>query len=259
MKRFHALIGFVLLCAALFFLPPPFVQSVKNVYFQITKPFHSALRGGADGALWVFRVPQLARENKLLKIKLDNFKRLSFEKEELEIENARLRALLGYKTRLSTSVKKAIPCQVIGRSPGGWRETILLDRGREEGLKLDMPVISYAGLLGKITEVSPHTAKVKLVTHPRFRMGALIQRTRHTGVVYGTASGECRMKYISLDADVKVGDIVETGGFSAQFPKGLLIGSIEAVWKEPGQIYRSASIRLAADFDRLEEVLCVVP
>ena len=201
----------------------------------------------------------ILEENRLLRFKLENYGRLSFEHRELELENARLQSLLEFKKRLSTSVKKAIPCQVIGRSPAGWRESIIVDRGSEDGVKLDMPVTTYAGLLGRVTETTHHTAKVKLITHPRFRVGALIQRTRHTGVVHGTAEGECRMKYISMDADVQVGDVVETAGFSENFPKGLLIGTIDAVWKEPGQLYRVASIKLAADLDRLEEVLCVVP
>jgi len=201
MKRFRPILGIAIVSIALFFAPPSIVASVKSAYFTVMTPVHALFRAGADSALWVLHIPKLSDENELLKTKIDNFSRLAFEREELEIENQRLRALLGFKTRLSTSVRKAVPAQVIGRSPSGWRETIILDRGKRAGLLLDMPVITYAGLLGKISEVSPISSKVRLVTHPRFRMGALIQRTRHTGVVFGTSDGECRMKYISLDAD----------------------------------------------------------
>jgi len=100
-----------------------------------------------------------------------------------------------------------------------------------------MPVMTPAGLLGKIVEVSPSTAKVKLITHPQFRVGALIQKTRHTGVVYGTVSGECRMKYLATDADIRPGDVVLTAGLSETFTKGLLIGEITDVWKEPGKVF----------------------
>lgn len=259
MKRTIGFIGLGLLVASIFFLPPPAAQHARNAFFSAASPFWALFQGAADRVFFISRLHTLDDENALLKTRMENFKRLAFEHNELKLENDRLRELLNFKRLAASGVKKAIPCQVVGRSPAGWREAILLDRGSEEGIQVDMPVMTYSGLLGRVAETSAHAAKVKLITHPRFRIGALIQRTRHTGVVYGTADGECRMKYIALDADVKQGDIVETAGFSERFPKSLLIGTIDAVWREPGQLYRVASIRLAADIDRLEEVLCVIP
>ena len=259
MKRGIVVIGLVFGFACVLAVPVSLFSPLREGYFFAARPFLKAASGAGRTAVAFFRFGAVAQENRLLRTKLDNFKRLSFERKELELENARLRDLLDFKSRFTTSLRKAVPSQVIGRSPAGWRETIVIDRGRADGIQLNMPVVTYAGLLGRVSEVAHHTAKVKLVTHPRFRVGALIQRTRHTGVVYGTAEGECRMKYLAMDADVQIGDVVETAGFSEYFPKGLMIGRIDAVWKEPGQLYRAASIRLAADIDRLEEVLCVVP
>jgi len=259
MKRGIVFVGFVAGLALVLAIPAALFSPIRDVYFTVSRPVLAAASGFGHTAAAFFNFGGVLEENRLLRSKLDNFRRLSFEHKELELENTRLRTLLDFRGRLATSLKKAIPCQVIGRSPAGWRESIIIDRGREDGIQLDMPVTTYSGLLGRVSEMTPHTAMVKLVTHPRFRIGALIQRTRHTGVVYGTAEGECRIKYLSMDADVQLGDVVETAGFSETLPKGLLIGTIDAVWKEPGQLYRVASIRLAADVDRLEEVLCVVP
>lgn len=259
MKRGIVVVGILLGLGLIFAVPRALTTPVRDAYFWVARPVLGVVSSAGRTVAALFRFGAVLEENRLLHAKLDNFRRLSFEHKELEIENARLRSLFDFRGRLAASLKKAIPCQVIGRSPAGWRESVVIDRGREEGIKVDMPVMTYAGLLGRVVEVTPHTSKVKLVTHPRFRIGALIQRTRHTGVVYGTAEGECRIKYLSMDADVELGDTVETAGFSEFFPKGLFIGTIDAVWKEPGQLYRVASIKLAADVDRLEEVLCVVP
>lgn len=249
---FACLLVLILFVAARLFIP------VKDFAFLLTKPIMSFVSGVSKNTVSILNVGELVEENEDLRSRLENFNRLSFERGELELENERLRALLGFKTRLAQGLRKAIACQVIGRSPAGWRDTLIIDKGSAEGLEVGMAVVSYTGLIGRVGEVTTNTSKVRLMSHPRLRVGALLQRTRHTGVVYGTVSGECRMKYISMHADVQEGDVVETAGLSADFPKGLLIGSIERVWKEPGQIYRVASVKLAADIDRLEEVLCVV-
>jgi len=176
---------------------------------------------------------------------------------ELRSENDRLRKLLSLRSRQESVFKKVTASEVIGRSVGGWRDTLIINKGKRDGIKRDMPVVASEGLLGKIVEVTYSTSKVKLLTHPRIRVGALIQRSRQMGVIYGTADGECRMKYIAMDADVRSGDKVLTAPFSRLFPKGILIGEIHQVWKEPGQLYMIASIKLAQDIHRVEEVLIV--
>jgi rod shape-determining protein MreC len=259
MNRIVWLIVFAFLLILALIIPSRLFNPVKNLYFLATKPLLGVTGGFAGNSVNVFNAGGLVAENRKLRNKLDHLERLRFERVELENENARLRSLLDFKTRLAQGLRKAIASQVIGRSPAGWRDTIVINKGLADGVQPGMPVVTYSGLLGRVGESLATTAKVRLITHPRFRVGALIQRTRHTGVVYGTVDGESRMKYLSMDADVQVGDLVETAGYSEEFPKGLLIGTIDRVWKEPGQIYRVASIKLAADIDRIEEVLCVVP
>jgi len=83
------------------------------------------------------------------------------------------------------------------------------------------------------------------------------QRTRQHGILYGTASGECRVKYLSVDAEIKAGDVVETAGLEGFFPKGVMVGSVKRAWKEPGQIYQVAEILPAADLGRLEEAAII--
>jgi rod shape-determining protein MreC len=146
---------------------------------------------------------------------------------------------------------------VIARSPSVWNRVFFIDKGSAHGVRVGLPALSGASLVGKITEAGPGAAKVALVTDPLFRIGAIVQRTRDQGVLYGTPSGECRLKYLPLDSDVREGDLVETAGSGNGFPKAIPIGAIERIWKEPGQVYRVARVKPAADLSRIEEVLCV--
>jgi rod shape-determining protein MreC len=176
---------------------------------------------------------------------------------EALLENDRLNRLLEMR-RILPVTSKAVYSRVIARSPAAWNRVFLIDKGAQQGIRVNMPVLSDTSLIGKIIETGPHVSKALLVTDPNSRVGALIQRTRDQGILYGTFSGECRMKYLSLDAKLEPGDLVESAGYGGFFPKGLLIGKIERVWKEPGQIYQVARVKPLRDLASVEEVACVL-
>jgi len=181
----------------------------------------------------------------------------SFECEELRLENERLTKLLDLKRTLPDSIRRQVYCRVIGRSPLIWNRAFLIDKGTEQGIRANMAVMSNISLVGKVGESGPSVSKVVLITDPNSKIGALIQRTRQEGVLYGTTTGECRMKYLSMDTPIKQGDKVETAGYGGFFPKALIVGKVRKVWKEPGQIYQVAEIEPFTDLSRIEEVAVV--
>ncbi len=182
----------------------------------------------------------------------------SFQLQEALAENARLNRLHEMRKVLPVTVSKVVVGRVIGRSPAAWNRVFLIDKGEAQGIRVNMPVLSDTSLIGKIIESGPGVSKALLITDPNSRVGALVQRTRDQGILYGTFSGECRMKYLSLDAQIQPGDLVESAGYGGFFPKGLLIGKIEKVWKEPGQIYQVALVTPLTELSRVEEVVCIV-
>jgi len=256
MSRKRLVLGLILISLVLVMLPPKLIHPMKNAFFLVTQPILMLLGLGSQGL--TRSTNKVSSSSRAAGVpKSTDIRLLRFENEELVKENNRLRRLIDFDDTWDSRRGQIIVSEVIGRSPAGWRDTLLINKGSHHDIKKDMPVMTIKGLLGKIVEVSPFTSKVYLITHPRFRVGALIQRNRHTGVVYGTSDGSVRMKYISLDADVRPGDLVETAAFSEIFPKGILIGEIATVRRPPGQLYKIASIRLAADIFRLEEVICI--
>jgi len=206
--------------------------------------------------LWRFH--QNAEELAALKHASDPPDPGEFQLQELLLENQRLSKMLELRRVLPTNMGKALFGRVIARSPSAWNRVFLIDKGTRQGIRVNSPVLSESSLIGKIVEAGPTVSKVLLVTDPNSRIGALIQRTRHQGILYGTFRGECRMKYLSMDAQILPGDAVESAGYGGFFPKGIVIGKVVKVWNEPGQIYKVAEVKPITDLSRVEEVACLV-
>ncbi len=237
-------------------LPLPAAASFRSSLYSFLKSPITAVGAVTRTVSDLVHFQGNAADARKLKDALARVEAQRFETREIAMENKRLLRLLDFKQSLPPSVKTAIAARVIGRSPLSWNRVFLVDKGSRDGIKLNMPVLSGHALAGKVVEVGPSVAKVILLTDPNARVAVLLQRTRQQGVLYG-AGTECRIKYLSVDAAVKRGDIVETAGFGDFFPKGLRVGIVDRVWKEPGQIYQVASVKPFAEFDRTEEVLCV--
>ena len=182
----------------------------------------------------------------------------NFQLQEALLENDRLNKMLEMNRILPAGMVNLLYSRVIARSPAAWNRVFMVDKGTMQGMRENMPVLAESVLIGKIIEAGPAVSKALLITDPNSRIGALVQRTRDQGILYGTFSGECRMKYLSLEAKIEPGDLVESAGHGGFFPKGLLIGKVEKVWKEPGQIYQVALVKPLADLSRVEEVACLV-
>jgi rod shape-determining protein MreC len=130
-----------------------------------------------------------------------------------------------------------------------------IDKGSREGLARDMAVISPAGVVGRVVLASPRAARVQMLIDLNAAAGAMIERTRAQGLVVGHGS-MLRMEYVPGTADVKQGDLVVTSGIDKIYPKGFVIGTVEAVERGSGT-YHEITVRPAVDFSQLEEVLVV--
>ena len=199
-----------------------------------------------------------ARELRRLKAFSNAQKPGDIQVREIMMENERLTRLLQLKKILPGGEGRLLYARVIGRSPSVWNRVFLIDKGSQQGLRINRPVMAGSALIGRTIETGPSVSKVLLLTDPNSRIGVLVQRTRQQGILYGTVSGECRIKYLSADPPLKKGDVVESAGFGGSIPKGILVGQVTRAWKEPGQGYQVAELKPATDLSRVEEVACVV-
>jgi len=196
----------------------------------------------------------LREENRILRARIDLLNGRIEEAKVIRGENQRLKALLEFRKFVPYAT---MPAQVIGRDPSNWSNSLIIDKGSEHGIRTNKAVISTRGLVGRVIEVGRCSSRVLLISDPNSKVGVLIQRTRHGGILTGRPDGKCKMIYIAPDSDILRGDRVITAGFSGIFPKDILVGEISGVGKEPGRLYKYAIIKPAQDLSRLEEVLCI--
>lgn len=195
-------------------------------------------------------------ENFRLKNQIHALKRRLVNQEEIFQENSRLQRLLSFKNKSSFSL---IAARVIAKDPSFWESVIIIDKGKNDGVAEFSAVITELGLAGQVIEAGKNTSKIRLVNDPNFSVAAIIQRSREEGIVSGSLSGTCRMKYLSLDSDVKTGDTVVTSGLSQRFLKGILIGKVFEADVDSSGLSKNCYIEPAVNFSQLEEVLIVIP
>ena len=169
-------------------------------------------------------------------------------------ENERLKKLLDFKQTLRT---KSIVARIVGGDFSPWRRTLILDKGKKQGLKKDMAVVVPEGLVGRILEVGNQTSRAILLIDGDARVSAVSEQSRAQAVTAGDGSSEMKLKYLDLDSGISVGETVLTSGVGGLFPKGLRIGMITAVSKDNDGLHLLANVKPYVNFSKLEEVICL--
>jgi rod shape-determining protein MreC len=121
-----------------------------------------------------------------------------------------------------------------------------------------MPVITDEGLVGVVVGTTPRAAKVLLTIDLQSRVDAYVQRTRARGTLRGTSRQTCEFEYVLRDDDVREGDLLLTSGLGDLFPKGLVVGRVTKVERQPYGLFQRAEVKTAVDLQRLEEVFVLL-
>lgn len=199
----------------------------------------------------------LERENASLRVENRSLHATNQALRDVEHEVNRLRHALNYRDR---SVFKLVPAQIITRDSATWWRTVTINRGREDGIESEMPVLTDEGLVGKTTTVSSNISVVLLVSDENCRVAAAVEGTREQGIVSGqrvagALTPVLDLNFLSKQADLKPGQKAYTSGVGGVFPSGLLIGAVQSfrVRELDGQ----ARLAPAVDLSRLEDVFVV--
>jgi len=171
-------------------------------------------------------------------------------------ENERLTELLELRESLPGD---AVAARITSADASGLFRTATLNKGERAGVAKGFAVVTPGGVVGKVVATSPHAARILLLDDHASGVDALVRRTRARGIVEGGSQAGCRLKYVKRREDIRVGDKVITSGLDGIFPKGMPIGEIVHLGEEEHGLYRTAEIRPAVDFSKLEEVLVVAP
>jgi rod shape-determining protein MreC len=167
----------------------------------------------------------------------------------------RLQVLLDFKEKF---ISKTVAAQVIATSGTEQSRLITIDKGSNDHIKPDMPVITPDGIVGKVKEVFPLSSQVLLINDHDSGAGVILENSRLQGIVKGTPLGELQINDIMSDEKVEPGERVITSGGDRIYPKGYSVGTVVAASpdrdNDPFQVIK---IKPAADIGRLEEVLVI--
>jgi rod shape-determining protein MreC len=231
---------------------------VKEVLAATLAPVQNAILGAYNAVTgvmddYIFLV-KLKEENEDLKETVEALKGENNRLAEEVFLGERLKEVLAYKQNAPFTTNAA---GIIAFNVDRWTRTVTINKGFDDGVAKDMSVITSAGVVGRIIEVSEHTSRVLLSTDLRSNIEAIVQRTRVKGVVEGNGTGGLILKYVRQLDDVTLGDKIVTSGFSELFPKGLVIGEVTRVSKGRDNFFKEIEVRPMVEFDKLEDVLVV--
>ena len=202
-----------------------------------------------------FALVTVARQNQILKVELNQAAANNNQWHETELANVRLRNLLDFQKNIA---KRIVAAEVIGKDPSAWFKTVIIDKGKADGLTKGLPVVMPQGIAGQVIETANHYSKVMLIIDRNSAVDALVQRTRARGIIKGESTDQCRLEYVLRKKDVRIGDVIVSSGSDGIYPKGLRIGRVSEVIEHDADIFHEVFITPFVDFEKLEEVLVVI-
>lgn len=203
---------------------------------------------------------EVRKENEELQKKVDELSiannRLQQDKYELE----RLQEL--YALDQSYADYKKIGAHITANDSGNWFSSFVIDKGKKDGIRVDMNVMAGTGLVGIITEVGPNWARVRSIIDDSSNVSALLLSTSDKCIVSGdlTLINDGKLRFTQLannDNKVEVGEQVVTSHISSKYLQGILIGYISEISTDANNLTRSGYITPAVDFQHLQEVLVI--
>lgn len=175
-------------------------------------------------------------------------------------ELAELRQLLSLDERYSDY--PTVGARVIGKDAGNWYSTFLIDKGSNDGIKVNMNVLAGTGLVGIVTSVGPNWATVRSIIDDDSNISAMVLNTSDTMIVSGDLElySNGTIKFSELrdeDNAVVQGDQVVTSQISSKYLPGISIGYIQEISSDSNNLTKSGYITPVVDFEHIDIVLVI--
>ncbi len=250
----------LLLTAFCFNLSPNSSSRLKRAFSSFFIPFFSLQKGaeqvgdlivdnGTPRKLLLQELNDLKQSNRKLRLRLAQNQNLTQENDNLR-KQLKLLPKPEWNPRLT---------RIVGRDPANWWRSAQIDLGSIDGVKIDMPVLTAEGLVGRVQEVHPHRSRVALLGDPACRISVTVKATGESGVLNaggGTIFDPTLVNLLFLPAstDARPGDTLFTSGLGEIFPRGIPVGKLLAVEPAPGALTTTARVRLSVNSSKLNNV-----
>jgi len=240
----------------------PAKKETKNFFYLISSPVQKTFwRAGmetSDFFEMISEMKNLKKENEELKLRIQELISENISLKELKKENEILRQAL--KIGLQEEFKLEFS-QVTGIDISG--DTILINKGLKDGVSKDLSVITeQKTLVGRISEVYKNFSKVQLITYKGISFAAEIEDYNQGTPILGEMKGKGNLKLfldrLPQEREIKKGDIVITTALGGIFPKGLLVGEIQEIFKSDIEPWQQAEVKPAFDIKELETLFIIL-
>ena len=237
-------------------------RGVSEVLSPIQEGASRALKPVRDLASWIGDTFNAKDEAKRLRAERDALRLQVVNSQAALEENTQLRRMVGLDTRRGVDAYDPVTARVIGRSPTVWYARIEVDKGSDDGVRTDQPVIAGDGLVGKVTDVTSGTAIVTLITDHTSGVSAKILRgPGELGTVVPAVGdpNDLLIQYLPRNSQVRVGDQVVTAGsrssrLESLVPPDLPIGTVSRVSAGELRLNQRAHMHPSADLQHLDFV-----
>lgn len=225
---------------------------VENVFTNISIYFSNIYTKS-------FEIEQIIDENTQMHSLISKLESEIRSLENYKQENSELKTMLGIKTLNPTFDFEL--CEVVGRNISSTSSVLTLDKGENAGIEVNDCVITDDGLVGYITRVGPNYSQLITVLDPSLAIGSIADRSRQIGVCEGSLSllieEHLKLSYLDKNADILVGDTIETSGVSGIYPKGILIGEVVEISVEDHGSSQYAKISPSVDVNKITSVYVI--
>ncbi|MCI5730791.1 MAG: rod shape-determining protein MreC [Eubacterium sp.] len=233
--------------------------TVGNIVTPMQKGINSVGRYISDKMDLLSSKESLLAENEELRKKLND---LSYDNKILARENSELESYRElYKLDKVYPDYPKVAARVISRDGNNWFHVFTIDKGKKDGIKVDMNVIAGNGLVGIVSEVGESYAKVRAIIDDKSNVSSMFEKTGETCIVKGNMesiyNGYIDIEMISNSAKISQGDEVVTSHVSDKFLQGLSVGYVKDVVSDKSAQTKTAHLIPAVNFDQLENVLVI--
>lgn len=234
------------------------ISLVRMWVVQVFVPGEKAITSVGTGVrnLWknYIDLRDVRAQNEDLQAQLDRLRLEQVSLAEDAGQARRLQALLGFKQRF---ISQTVAAQVIGGSGTDNSRAFQIDKGSHDGIKVDMPVITPKGLVGKINKVFSRSSQVLEINDANSGAGVMLGRSRLRAVMRGTSSGIPEIMHITADEKIEPGETVVSSGGDQIYPPGLPVGTVQSTAPDPDGPFMVVRVKPSANLDKVDEVLVI--
>ncbi len=227
------------------------IFSNDNVQIRFLRAVAVGVVGTVQSGMSVVpNVFEIQQENEFLREKNIQLANELSSLKEAKLENIRLSRTLGLKDK---NISGVIIARIVNKSLVHARNTITLNVGESDSVKVNMPVITDDGLVGRVVSVSKNYSIAQILYNRNLNISVKNQRSRVDGILNFDGAGNLVINNVPKSADVKQGDIIITSPYSNYFPAGVPVGTVV----EEGNLdnlFKKVVVEPSVSFTDLEEV-----